>query len=72
MTATPPLPAEFSEQDWIWIGFPHDASLWQESLMPAQEQIAAYATAVAETGQQVRLVVHDAANEMRARELVSA
>ncbi len=39
--------------------------------MPAQEQIAAFANAVAETGQQVRLVVHDAANEARARQLVS-
>ena len=65
------MPAEWAEQDWIWIGFPHDASLWLEDLVPAQEQIAAFANAVAETGQQVRLVVHDAANEMRARELVS-
>jgi agmatine deiminase len=72
MTTPLPMPAEFSEQEWIWIGFPHDASLWEESLVPAQEQIAAYANAVAETGQQVRLVVHDAVNEARARELVSA
>ncbi|MBO0750166.1 MAG: agmatine deiminase family protein, partial [Porphyrobacter sp.] len=72
MTAPPPMPAEFAEQDWIWIGFPHDASLWEESLVPAQAQIAAYANAVAETGQQVRLVVHDAANEAKARELVGA
>jgi agmatine deiminase len=72
MTAMLPMPAEFAEQEWIWIGFPHDASLWEESLVPAQEQMAAYANAVAETGQQVRLVVHDASNEARARELVSA
>jgi agmatine deiminase len=71
MTTPLPMPAEFSEQEWIWIGFPHDASLWEHSLVPAQEQIAAYANAVAETGQQVRLVVHDAANEERARALVS-
>ncbi len=37
---------------------------------PAQEQIAAFANAVAESGQEVRLVVRDAANEARARELV--
>jgi agmatine deiminase len=67
-----PMPAEFAEQEWIWIGFPHRADLWEEFTLPAQEQIAAYANAVAETGQQVRLVVHDAANEMRARQLVSA
>lgn len=65
------MPAEFAPQDWIWICFPHDASLWVEDLVPAQEQMAAFANAVAETGQQVRLVVFDAANEMRARELVS-
>jgi len=65
------MPAEWAEQEWIWIGFPHDASLWLEDLVPAQEQIAAFANAVAETGQQVRLVVRDATNEMRARELVS-
>lgn len=66
------MPAEFAPQDWIWICFPHDASLWVDDLVPAQEQMAAFANAVAETGQQVRLVVRDAANEMRARQLVSA
>ena len=65
------MPPEWAPQDWIWIGFPHDASLWLDDLAPAQEQIAAFANAVAETGQQVRLVVRDAANEARARELVS-
>jgi agmatine deiminase len=67
-----PLPAEFAPQEWLWVGFPHRADLWQELTAPAQEQIAAYANAVAETGQRVRLVVHDAANEARARALVSA
>ena len=66
------MPPEWAEQEWIWIGFPHDGSLWEQHLFPAQEQIAGFANAVAETGQQVRLVVHDAANEARARELVSA
>ena len=65
------MPPEWAPQEWIWIGFPHDASLWLDDLVPAQEQIAAFANAVAETGQQVRLVVRDAANEARARELVS-
>jgi agmatine deiminase len=45
--------------------------LWEEFTGPAQEQIAAFANAVADSGQRVRLVVHDAANELRARELVS-
>ena len=65
------MPAEWEPQEWLWIGFPHDASLWVDDLVLAQEQIAAFANAVAESGQQVRLVVRDAANEMRARELVS-
>ena len=65
------MPAEWAPQEWLWIGFPHDASLWVDDLVLAQEQIAAFANAVAESGQQVRLVVRDAANEMRARELVS-
>ena len=46
------MPAEWTEQDWIWIGFPHDASLWLDDLVPAQEQIAAFANVVAESGQQ--------------------
>jgi agmatine deiminase len=66
------MPAEWTEQEWIWIGFPHRADLWEDSTLAAQEQIAAFANAVAETGQRVRLVVHDAANEQRARALVSA
>ena len=65
------MPAEWAEQEWIWIGFPHDASLWLDDLAPAQEQIAGFANAVAESGQQVRLVVRDAANEARARQLVT-
>jgi agmatine deiminase len=66
------MPAEWAEQEWIWIGFPHRSDLWQEFTFAAQEQIAAFANAVAETGQRVRLVVHDGANEARARELASA
>jgi agmatine deiminase len=65
------MPAEWASQEWIWIGFPHDASLWLDDLVPAQEQIAAFANAVAESGQAVRLLVRDAANEARAKALVS-
>ena len=65
------MPAEWARQDWIWIGFPAHGDLWEENLVPAQEAMAAFANAVAETGQQVRLVVRDAATEMRAKDLVS-
>ena len=66
------LPPEWHPQDWLWIGFPHDADEWPGILARAQEQIAAFANAVAESGQPVRLLVRDAANEMRARALTSA
>lgn len=66
------FPPEWHPQDWIWIGFPHDAEEWPGVLESAQEQIAAFANAVAESGQEVRLLVRDAANEARARALVSA
>lgn len=69
MAAT--MPPEWAKQDWLWIGFPHLAEEWPGFLAPAQEQIAAFANAVAESGQQVRLLVRDDANEARARTLTS-
>ena len=66
------MPPEWAPQDWLWIGFPHDAEEWPEVLGRAQEQIAAFANAVAESGQAVRLLVRDTANEARARSLGSA
>lgn len=65
------MPPEWAPQDWLWIGFPHDANEWPEVLGQAQEQIAGFANAVAESGQAVRLLVRDAANEARARSLVT-
>ena len=66
------MPPEWQPQDWIWIGFPHDAVEWPGFLERAQEQIAAFANAVAESGQEVRLIVRDEANAARARSLVSS
>ena len=73
MNTTPKwtMPPEWAPQDWLWIGFPHDADEWPDVLPAAQEQIAAFANAVAESGQEVRLLVRDARNEQRARDLVS-
>ena len=65
------MPPEWAAQDWLWIGFPHDRNEWPGMLARAQEQIAAFATTVADSGQEVRLLVRDAANEARARSLVS-
>jgi len=66
------MPPEWAPQEWLWIGFPHDESEWPGFLARAQEQIAAFANAVSDSGQEVRLLVRDAANEARAQELVSA
>ena len=65
------LPAEWEPQEWLWIGFPHDPAEWGDALARAQEEIAGFANAVAESGQDVRLLVSDAANEARAKALVS-
>ena len=65
------LPPEWHPQDWLWVGFPHAADEWPGVLARAQEQIAAFANAVAASGQAVRLLVRDEANAARARELVS-
>ena len=65
------MPPEWAPQDWLWIGFPHDTEEWPDVLPRAQEQIAAFANAVAESGQAVRLLVRDAANEARAQQLVT-
>lgn len=65
------MPPEWAPQDWLWIGFPHLADEWPGWLEPAQEQIAAFANAVADSGQEVRLLVRGEANEARARSLVS-
>ena len=65
------IPPEWAPQDWLWIGFPHLAEEWPGFLEAAQEQIAAFANAVAESGQEIRLLVRHEANAARARALVS-
>lgn len=65
------FPPEWHPQDWLWIGFPHDAEEWPGVLVRAQAQIAAFASAVAESGQEVRLLVRDEASEAAARRLAS-
>ncbi|WP_423141197.1 agmatine deiminase family protein [Parablastomonas sp. CN1-191] len=64
------MPPEWHPQDWLWIGFPHLADEWPGVLPRAQEQIAAFAGAVADSGQAVKLVVHGAAGRARAESLV--
>ena len=66
------MPPEWHPQQWLWVGFPHDPVEWPGFLGRAQEQIAQFASAVAESGQEVRLVVRDEANRARAAALCSA
>ncbi len=66
------MPPEWHPQDWLWIGFPHDPVEWPGYLGHAQEQMAAFASAVAESGQEVRLLVRDEANRARAAQLCSS
>ena len=63
-----PLP-EWAPHEAVWIGFPSDASLWEEDLAPAQAEVAAFAAAVHADGkgEAVWLVAADdtAASEAR-------
>jgi agmatine deiminase len=65
------MPPEWHPQSLLWVGFPHDPVEWPGFLARAQEQIAAFASAVAESGQEVRLIVRDAANRAHAEALCS-
>lgn len=62
-------PPEWAQQDWLWIGFPHAADEWPDVLEDAQTEIAGFANAVAQSGQQVRLICRDAENAAAARAL---
>ena len=66
------IPPEWHPQRWLWVGFPHLEAEWPGFLGRAQEQIAQFASAVADSGQEVRLVVRDEANRARAATLCSA
>ena len=64
----PPLP-EWAPHQAVWIGFPSDASLWEDDFAPAQAEVAAFAAAVHADGmgEAVWLVAADerAAGEAR-------
>ncbi|MFM6931845.1 MAG: agmatine deiminase family protein [Novosphingobium sp.] len=66
------MPPEWHPQQWLWVGFPHLVEEWPGYFERAQEQIAAFASAVAESGQEVRLIVRNEANRARAEALCSA
>jgi agmatine deiminase len=47
-----PVPAEWSPHLALWVGFPSHADLWQESLAPAQQEVAALVRALAGPGRE--------------------
>ena len=64
-------PPEWAPHDWVWIGFPSHADLWEDDLEPAREEVIAFAKAVHAdgAGEEVRLVAADARTAGIAREM---
>jgi agmatine deiminase len=64
-------PPEWADHEFVWIGFPSHADLWEDDLAPGQEEVAAFAAAVHAdgAGEEVRLVAADAEAARRAGEL---
>ena len=52
------VPAEWETHTAIWVGFPSHGKLWQDDLIPAQAEVAAFVRVLAEMGDEnVRLMV---------------
>lgn len=70
---TLPMPAEWAPHSATWIGFPHMADEWAGHMDAGRRDIAAFANALADEGrgEEVRLVVNDAASAEAAAALVS-
>ena len=63
-------PPEWARHQWVWIGFPSHADLWEDDLEPGRAEILAFARAVhAEgAGEEVRLVAADPGSAKAAKE----
>lgn len=54
------FPAEWEQQQSMWTAFPFDPSEWYEQLATAQNEIAAFAAALAHHGEKVHLLCRNA------------
>jgi agmatine deiminase len=64
-------PPEWAEHEWVWIGFPSHAELWEDDLEDARLEVTAFAWAVHARGggEEVRLVAADRQSAEAAREM---
>jgi agmatine deiminase len=67
------MPAEWAPHEWTWIGFPTNPAEWPGAFDHARRQIADFANALhaGARGEEVRLVVANAADEEVARGLIA-
>ncbi len=63
-------PAEWTAHDWVWIGFPSHADLWEDDLAPARAEVVAFARAVDAEGKGERVVLV-AADKASAKEALA-
>ena len=56
-------PPEWAEHEWVWIGFPSHAELWEEDLEPARAEVILFARAVRADGKGERVVLVAADDE---------
>ncbi len=63
-----PVPAEWAPHRAMWLGFPSHADLWEDNLVPAQDEVEALARALAGPGgERVRLMTGTPEGDAEAR-----